>query len=637
MGGVCSSGTKEQNTKLEQKTTTGFSGKFKSKRSFGKKKGNSDSHSHANCSGSDKARQWDDSGDLGLQFSRELKSSTPARIAFSKGSQRNSYLGKAGIVGLEKAVDVLDTLGSSMSNLNAGSGFVTGLASRGHRISILAFEVANTIAKAASLLQSLSEENIQFLKKEVLQSEGVQKLVSTNMNELQSIAAADKRDELDIFSREVIRFGDLCKDPQWHNLGRFFSKLDVGNSLHKQARADAEQTMQELTSLAQYTSELYHELNDLGRFELEVKRKLEEAESLNLPKRGQSLMILQSELKQQRKLVKSLKKKSLWSRTLEEVVEKFVDIVTYMHQAISEAFGEPASVTKETTENPQSLGVAGLALHYANVIHQIDNIAARPAYLPPNIRDTLYRGLAPSVKTSLRSRLQSTDTKEERSISQVKDEMEKTLQWLVPVATNTTKYAKTKMLAKTYSVLLMSFPKAHQGFGWVGEWANTGIEFGKGGAANITLTRLQTLHHANKQKTDAYILELVTWLHHLTSLAKQRDQSFKPKPVRSPTYKGFVFHSKMQRFLSLKDGTEVQRIELCEEERNLLNKVTARRLIPGISKSQELPLGKSKGIKVWALSRSTGNSPDRSFRARNHLKHPHSNILDVMDGLDLAT
>ncbi|KAH1065808.1 hypothetical protein J1N35_030795 [Gossypium stocksii] len=617
MGGVCSSGTKERNTKLEQKTTTGFSGKLKSKRSFGKQKGNSDSHSHANGSGSDKARQWDDSGDLRLQFSRELKSSTPARIAFSKGSQRNSYLGKAGIVGLEKAVDVLDTLGSSMSNLNTGSGFVTGLASRGHRISILAFEVANTIAKGASLLKSLSEENIQFLKKEVLQSEGVQKLVSTNMNELQSIEAADKRDELDIFSREVIRFGDLCKDPQWHNLGRFFSKLDVGNSLHKQATADAEQTMQELTSLAQYTYELYHDLNDLGRFELEVKRKLEEEESLNLPKRGQSLMILQSELKQQRKLVKSLKKKSLWSRTLEEVVEKFVDIVTYMHQAISDAFGEPASVTKETTENPQSLGVAGLALHYANIIHQIDNIAARPAYLPPNIRDTLYRGLPPSVKTSLRSRVQSTDTKEERSISQVKDEMEKTLQWLVPVATNTT--------------------KAHQGFGWVGEWANTGIEFGKGGAANITLTRLQTLHHANKQKTDAYILELVTWLHHLTSLAKQRDQSFKPKPVRSPTYKGFVFHSKMQRFLSLKDGTKVQRIELCEEERNLLNKVTARRLIPGVSKSQELPLGKSKGIKVWALSRSTGNSPDRSFRARTLLKHPHSNILDVMDGLDLAT
>ncbi|KAK8585179.1 hypothetical protein V6N13_139114 [Hibiscus sabdariffa] len=619
MGGVCSGGTNKRNTKLERKITTGFSGKLKYKRSFGKQKGNSNSpsHSHANGSGSDfdKWQQRHDSGDLGLQFSRELKPSTPARISASKGSQRNSFLGRAGIVGLEKAVGVLDTLGSSMSNLNAGTGFVTGLASRGHTISILAFEVANTIAKGANLLQSLSEENIQFLKKEVLQSEGVQKLVSTNLKELQSIAAADKREELDIFSREVIRFGDLCKDPQWHNLGRYFSRLDVETSLHKQTRADADRTMQELTSLAQHTSELYHELNALDRFDQDFRRKLEELESLNLPKKGENLMILQSDLKQQKKLVRSLEKKSLWSRTLEEIVEKFVDIVTYMHQAISEAFGDSTSVAKETTEDPQKLGVAGLALHYANVIHQIDNIVARPAYLPPNIRDTLYRGLPPSVKKSLRSRLQSIDTKEELSVSQVKDEMEKTLQWLVPVATNTT--------------------KAHQGFGWVGEWANTGNEFGRSGSTNNTLTRLQTLYHANKQKTDAYILELVAWLHQLISLAKQRDHEFKPQPVRSPTSKGLLFHSKMQRFLSLKDGAKFHRIELCEEDRNLLSKVTARRLAPGVSKSQEFPVGKSKRIKVLALSRSTGNSPDRSFRARNILTHARTNRLDVMDGLDL--
>lgn len=617
MGGVCSGGTKEKKTKLEEKTSRGFSGKLKSKTSFSKPKGNSDTRSYANGDGFDKGRQRHDSGDFGLQFSRELKPSTPARTADSKVSHRSSFLGKAGIIGLERAVDVLDTLGSSMSNLNAGSGFVTGLASRGNRISILAFEVANTIAKGANLLQSLSEENIQFLKKDVLHSEGVQKLVSTNMKELLSIAAADKKEELDVFSREVIRFGDLCKDPQWHNLGRYFSKLDIENSLHKQARDEAEMTMHDLTSLAQHTSELYHELNALDRFDQDYRRKLEEVEALNLPKKGENLMILQSELKQQRKLVRSLKKKSLWSRTLEEIMEKLVDIVTYMHEAIFEAFGVTEPVRKETTANPQKLGVAGLALHYANIIHQIDNIAARPASLPPNIRDTLYHGLPPTVKKALRSRLQSIDTKEEqRSISHVKDEMEKTLQWLVPVATNTT--------------------KAHQGFGWVGEWANTGNEFGRSAAINTTLTLLQTLYHADKMKTDAYLLELVAWLHHLINLVKQRDHGFKPHPVRSPTCKGLAFHTNMQRFLSFNGGTEPHRIELSQEDRNLLKKVTARRLMPGISKSQELPLGRNQRIKVWALSRSAGNSPDSSFRARKSLKHQQTNMLDVMDGLDLT-
>lgn len=90
-------------------------------------------------------------------------------------------------------MDVLDTLGSSMTNLNAGSGFVSNMASRGNKISILAFEVANTIVKGSNLLQSISEENIQFLKKEILHSGGVQLLVSTDMTELLRIAAADKR------------------------------------------------------------------------------------------------------------------------------------------------------------------------------------------------------------------------------------------------------------------------------------------------------------------------------------------------------------------------------------------------------------------------------------------------------------
>ena len=160
-------------------------------------------------------------------------------------------------------------------------------------------------------------------------------------------------------------------------------------------------------------------------------------------------------------------------------------------------------------------------------------------------------------------------------------------------------------------------------------------EFGRSTATNITLTRLQTLYHADKQKTDAYILELVAWLHHLISLVKQRDHGFKPQPVRSPSYKGLVFHSKMHQFLSFNGGTKAHRIELSQEDRNLLHKVTTRRLIPGISKSQEFPLGKNKQIKVLAL-RSAGNSPDMSFRARKLLKYPQTS-LDVMDGLDLTT
>lgn len=137
--------------------------------------------------------------------------------------------------------------------------------------------------------------------------------------------------------------------------------------------------------------ELYHESQALDRFEQDYRRKLAEVESLKLPRRGwsrycfdqpwlffrtlsfififihvgESIIILQNELKNQRKLVRSLQKKSLWSRNLGEasdylivlvcdcvvempvviiflllqIIEKLVDVVCYIRQTIVEVFG----------------------------------------------------------------------------------------------------------------------------------------------------------------------------------------------------------------------------------------------------------------------------------------------------------
>jgi len=288
---------------------------------------------------------------------------------------------------------------------------------------------------------------------------------------------------------------------------------------------------------------------------------------------------------------------------LEEVVEKLVDIVTFIRQEISEAFGDnvAGSVGKKSIKKPERLGVAGLALHYANIITHIDNVASRPTSLPPNMRDTLYHGLPSSVKAALRSQLQTVDADEVLTIPQIKAEMEKTLQWLVPVAMDTT--------------------KAHQGFGWVGEWANTGSEFGKKTTTHHNIIRIQTLHHADKKKMDSYILELVTWLHCLISRVSYRDKGRKPvPPVHSPIRKGWRNNCKVH-------GAQTQ---LSTDDKNLLEEVMKRRrLVPGLSKSQEFAMGKKRGgTKVWGLSRSTGSSPRREFEYRK------SSLLDILDGLD---
>lgn len=110
-----------------------------------------------------------------------------------QGPEVSSRLRRAGTVRLGKAVEVLDNLGSSMTNLNPNSGFVSGVTVKSNELSILAFEVANTIVRGNSLMESISGKNVQQLKEVVLTSEGVQHLVSKDMDELLKLVAADKR------------------------------------------------------------------------------------------------------------------------------------------------------------------------------------------------------------------------------------------------------------------------------------------------------------------------------------------------------------------------------------------------------------------------------------------------------------
>ncbi|PWZ30046.1 hypothetical protein Zm00014a_002471 [Zea mays] len=482
-------------------------------------------------------------------------------------SEVSSILGRASTAGLGKAVEVLDTLGSSMTNLNISS-FGSGTATKGNKISILAFEVANTIVKGCSLMRALSKDSIKHLKETVLHSEGVQNLISKDMDELLKIAAADKREELKVFSTEVVRFGNRCKDPQWHNLDRYFDKLTSERTPQHQLKDEAESVMQELVTSVQFTAELYHEMHALDRFQQDYQRKQHEEDGSSVVQRGDNMHILKQEVKSQSKHVKSLRKKSLWSKNLEEV---------------------DSEESQEPTKRRNRLGPAGLALHYANIISQIDTLVSRSSSVPPNTRDALYQSLPPTIKSSLRSKLHSFGVKEELTVSQIKAEMEKTLRWLVPIASNTT--------------------KAHHGFGWVGEWANTGSDVNCKPNGQIDLIRIETLYHADKEKTEAYILELVIWLHHLISLSKTANGERSPikSPVRSPTQRGASIT------LSPNKNSSNSSPLLTQEDQDMLRDVKYRKFIPGISKSQEFDT-KERHNKQSRLSKSNSHSPSSGNR-----------------------
>ncbi|OMP01141.1 hypothetical protein COLO4_12131 [Corchorus olitorius] len=497
--------------------------------------------------------------------SRSVRSTHAAVAKVSEVSLR------LGTVGLGKAVEVLDTLGSSMTSLNPNSGFAAGVPTKGNELGILAFEVANTIVK-----------------------DGVQNLISKDMDELLRIVEMDKREELKIFSGEVVRFGNRSKDPQWHNLERYFEKISRDLTPQNQLKDEVESVIEQLMTSVQYTAVL-------DKFEQDYLRKRQEEDNSSALK-ADSLAYLRAELKGQRK----------------QVMEKLVDIVHYLILEIHYAFGssEYQISAKGSVSNHQRLGPAGLALHYANIIMQIDTLASRSACLllnndkkvwmgevarsssiPANTRDALYQSLPPSVKLPLRAKLQSFHIKEELTVTQIKDEMEKTLHWLVPVATNTAKKP-----------------------------AN--------GPADIM--RIETLHHADKEKTEAYILEQLLWLHHLVNRSKSG------VPVGSKTSIKTLTPPPQEMNEQPKNGSTNA---ITPEEQKLLQDLTKKVRIPGISRSQDFD-SERRLKKHDRLSKSTSHSPPRESKEKAFAKRLSSGVpiigfsmykekvLDAIDRVD---
>lgn len=153
--------------------------------------------------------------------------------------------------------------------------------------------------------------------------------------------------------------------------------------------------------------------------------------------------------------------------------------------------------------------------------------------------------------------------------------MEKTLQWIVPVANNTA--------------------RAHHGFGWVGEWANTGNDPAQKQAGQPGALKIETLYHADKEKADACVLDLVVWLHILISYSRPANRSPSRSPVRSPAHAA-------PRVVAAA-ASSGRPAGLTREEREMLQDAYTRRRSPGAGKSKSQELAAARGNRV-ALSRN---------------------------------
>lgn len=61
------------------------------------------------------------------------------------------------------------------------------------RIEVMGFEVANTVVRSIRLRQQLQQRDLEALRKDVIQSEGIQTLVSSDEDYVWFLAGSDKR------------------------------------------------------------------------------------------------------------------------------------------------------------------------------------------------------------------------------------------------------------------------------------------------------------------------------------------------------------------------------------------------------------------------------------------------------------
>lgn len=146
---------------------------------------------------------------------------------------------------------------------------------------------------------------------------------------------------------------------------------------------------------------------------------------------------------------------------------------------------------------PSTLGDAGLALHYANVIVLIEKIVSASQTIDLQTRDDLYNKLPATIRTALRGKLKwyakckhgkvhSADVAIEWSLV-----LSKILEWLAPLAHNMVRWHSERSFEKDHTTL----------------------------KANVLL--VQTLYFVDQAKTEAAIVQLLVGVHYVCGIDKE--------------------------------------------------------------------------------------------------------------------
>ncbi|KDP43105.1 hypothetical protein JCGZ_27054 [Jatropha curcas] len=155
--------------------------------------------------------------------------------------------------------------------------------------------------------------------------------------------------------------------------------------------------------------------------------------------------------------------------------------------------------------SPSTLGHAELALHYANVIVLVENLASSPHLIDYKNRDDLYNMLPTTIRAALRTRFKGYGKSlgsfayDASLAEEWSRELKRTLKWLSPLAHNMIRWHSERNFEREQEV----------------------------SRTNVLL--VQTLHYANQAKTEAAITELLVGLNYICRINGYLNETHQPE------------------------------------------------------------------------------------------------------------
>ncbi|XP_074276760.1 protein PSK SIMULATOR 1 [Silene latifolia] len=185
-------------------------------------------------------------------------------------------------------------------------------------VGILAFEVATLMSKIVNLWNCLSDIQISRLKKDVVISPGIVKLVSDDENYLMNLAFAEIVENLCYVTQCVSRLGKRCSNPIYHRLDQIFNS-PLENSVEwfgwEYRWKKMEKKVKKMEKFVAATSQLHQEMDVLVELEQTFRRMQYNPETNRV-----KLLEFQQKVIWQRQEVKNLRGMSPWSRTYDYIV-----------------------------------------------------------------------------------------------------------------------------------------------------------------------------------------------------------------------------------------------------------------------------------------------------------------------------